>query len=141
MSPVPNGALFRVPPLPLAALAGALSVLGFAPFGLYPLPIATLALLILLWRRASGLRHATLIGFIFGLGYFLTGVSWVYVSLHDFGAMPVPLAAFLTLLFCCILSLYPAAIGGAYFALGTRSILATVVVLPALWTLADWVRG
>jgi apolipoprotein N-acyltransferase len=141
VSPVPHGALFRVPPLPLAALAGALSVLGFAPFGLYPLLIATLALLVVLWQRAGSRRHALLIGFIFGLGYFLSGVSWVYVSLHDFGAIPAPLAALLTLLFCCILAAYPAVIGYAYFALGTRSVLATVVVVPALWTLADWVRG
>jgi apolipoprotein N-acyltransferase len=55
--------------------------------------------------------------------------------------MPAPLAAVLTLLFCCILACYPAAIGYAYHALGTRSVMATLVVLPALWTLADWVRG
>ena len=141
MSPVSNGALFRVPPLPLAALAGALSVLGFAPLYLYPLLFATLALLVVLWQRADSRGNAMLIGFVFGLGYFLAGVSWVYVSLHDFGSMPAPLAAVLTFLFCCILALYPALIGYAYFALGTRSVLATLVVMPALWTLADWVRG
>jgi apolipoprotein N-acyltransferase len=141
VSPVPNGALFRILPLLLAALAGALSVLGFAPFYLFPLPFATLALLIVLWRRANSRRHAMLIGFVFGLGYFLTGVSWVYVSLHDFGAMPALLAIFVTCIFCCILAAYPAVVGYAYFALGPRSALATLVVLPALWTLGEWVRG
>jgi apolipoprotein N-acyltransferase len=125
----------------LAALAGAVTVLGFAPFYLYALPVATLATLIVLWRRAATRRAALIAGFAFGLGYFLAGVSWVYVSLHDFGAMPAPLAAILTLLFCCILALYPAAIGYAYSALGTRSALNTLMVVPALWTLADWVRG
>jgi apolipoprotein N-acyltransferase len=118
-----------------------MGVLGFAPFYLYPLLIAALAVLIVLWRQAGSRRRALLIGFVFGLGYFLAGVSWVYVSLHDFGAMPAPLAAVLTLLFCCILACYPAAIGYTYYALGTSSVLATLVVLPALWTLADWVRG
>ena len=141
MSIVPHGVLSRIPALPLAALAGAMAVLGFAPFYLYPLLIAALALLMVLWRDAGSRRRALLIGFVFGLGYFLAGVSWVYVSLHDFGAMPAPLAAVLTLLFCCILACYPAAIGYAYHALGTRSVMATLVVLPALWTLADWVRG
>ena len=141
MNSAPNGALCGVPSLPLAALAGAVSVLGFAPFYLDPLPIATLALLIVLWRRAGGPRHAMRLGFVFGLGFFLTGVSWVYVSLHDFGAMPALLAAILTFLFCCILACYPAAIGYAYCVLGARSAAATLAVLPALWSLADWVRG
>jgi apolipoprotein N-acyltransferase len=141
VSAAPHGALFRVAPLLLAALAGAATVLGFAPFDFSFLPIATLALLTVLWRRSHSRRHAALIGFLFGLGFFLAGVSWVYVSLHDFGAMPALLAGVLTLLFCCILAFYPAAIGYTYFALGTRSVLNTVLVLPALWTLADWMRG
>ncbi|HEX3137400.1 MAG TPA: apolipoprotein N-acyltransferase, partial [Casimicrobiaceae bacterium] len=74
--------MFRIPHLPLALIAGALGVLGFAPFTFPPILIAALALLIVLWRRAATRRQAALIGFVFGLGYFLTGVSWVYVSLH-----------------------------------------------------------
>ena len=83
-----DGAFSRPQALAFAALAGAATVLGFAPFYLFPLPVATLALLIVLWQRAPSRRNAALIGFSFGLGYFLAGVSWVYVSLHDFGAMP-----------------------------------------------------
>ena len=130
-----------MPPALLAALAGAATVLGYAPFGLLLLPIATIALLIVLWRRAGSARGAAFLGLLFGLGYFLAGVSWVYVSLHDFGAMPALLAGLLTLAFCCILALYPAVVGYVYFALGSRTVLATVMVLPALWTLADWMRG
>ncbi len=141
MSSPSNGALFRLPAWLLAVLAGSVTVLGFAPFYLYPVPIATLAMLIVIWQRTGSARAAALIGFAFGLGYFLTGVSWVYVSLHDFGAMPALLAAVLTLLFCCILAAYLAATGAAYRALGARTVWITVVVLPALWTLADWVRG
>jgi len=76
--------------LPLAA--GAASVLGFAPFYLWPVPIATLAVLFFAWTRSPTKRQAALAGFAFGLGYFLAGVSWVYVSLHDFGSMPAILA-------------------------------------------------
>jgi len=125
----------------LAAFAGAVTVLGFAPFYLFALPVVTLAVLIVLWRRAASRRAAALIGFSFGLGYFLTGVSWVYVSLHDFGAMPALLAGVLTLLFCAYLALYPALTGWIYYVLGPRSALATLAALPALWALADWLRG
>jgi len=141
VSPVPNRALFRVPPLILAALAGAVTVLGFAPFYLFPLRSPRSRCWPCCGSAPAAVAIAALIGSLSASAVFLTGVSWVYVSLHDFGAMPVVLAAFLTLLFCCILALYPAAIGCLYYALGARSALATVVVVPALWTLADWVRG
>lgn len=136
-----SGTLSRIPSPLLALLAGAAGVLGFAPFGLFPVVIAVLALLIVLWQRADSRRRAALTGFAFGIGFFCAGVSWVYVSLHDFGAMPAPLAAVLTLAFACILALYPAAVGFVYAGVGARSKIATIVVLPALWVLADWIRG
>ena len=125
----------------LALLAGAATVPGFAPFYLFPLPVVTLALLIALWRCARNRRQAALLGFSFGLGCFLAGVSWVYVSLHDFGAMPALLAGFVTLLFCVYLAFYPAATGWIYYSLGARSTPVTLMALPALWTLAEWLRG
>ena len=137
-----NGsALSRAKALPLAALAGAVTVAGFAPLSVFPVPLLTVALLIVLWRRAPSRRDATLIGFCFGLGYFLVGVSWVYVSLHDFGGMPAPLAGSLTLLFCVYLALFPAITGWLYHALGTCSLPATLAALPALWTFTEWLRG
>ena len=89
-----------------------MTVAGYAPFYMFPLPVVTLAGLFYLWsagRHAA--RAAARTGFAFGLGLFLSGVSWVYVSLHDFGAMPAPLAAVATLLFCAFLALFPAAVG------------------------------
>ena len=71
-----------------ALAAGALSVAGFAPLAAFPLPFLTLAGLLLLWRLAATPRAAFRIGFAFGAGLFGAGVSWVYVSLHDFGSMP-----------------------------------------------------
>lgn len=125
----------------IAALAGAVTVAGFAPLSVFPLPLVSLALLIALWRRASSRRDAAFIGFAFGLGYFLVGVSWVYVSLHDFGAMPAPLAGILTLAFCVYLALFPALTGWTYYVLGAHSLSVTLTALPALWTLTEWLRG
>jgi apolipoprotein N-acyltransferase len=124
-----------------AALLGAATVGGFAPFELYPVPLVTLALLIVLWRCSTNRMNAALTGFAFGMGFFLAGVSWVYVSLHDFGAMPPLLAGLMTLLFCMILAAYPAITGYVYYAMGPRSALATLAVLPAMWTLTEWLRG
>ncbi len=131
----------RAPPLIAAALAGAATVAGFAPLEWFPLPILTLALLIAIWRRAPGAGAAAAAGFLFGCGYFLAGVSWVYVSLHDFGAMPAWLAGGLTLLFCFYLALYPALTGWFFYRLGARSTVVTLTALPALWTLSELLRG
>ena len=95
----------------VAWLAGAATVFGFAPFHAFPVPVVALALLFRLWRRADSARSAAWLGFAWGLGCFLTGVSWVYVSLHDVGGMAMPLAAVATLLFCGWLALFPALAG------------------------------
>jgi apolipoprotein N-acyltransferase len=123
-----------------AFVLGAASVLGFAPFHLFPLPMATLALLFHLWRHHPHARAGALLGFCFGLGFFLAGVSWVYVSMHDFGAMPMPLAVLATLLFCAVLSLFPALAGWLQMYIAHPT-LRFALAAPALWTLLEWARG
>lgn len=132
---------FRHRPLLTAVLAGAATVGGFAPFGWFPLPILTLTLLVVLWRRAATARAAALLGFAFGFGCFMAGVSWVYVSMHDFGAMPAWLAAALTVLLCAYMALFTALAGWASRALAAHSAPAMLALVPALWTLAEWLRG
>ena len=133
--------LFRLPAPLLAAIAGATGVLGFEPVGFFPVTIGALALLAALWRRAGSAGRAAWIGFSFGIGYFVAGISWIYVSLHDFGAMAAPLAAFLTFALAAVLAAYPAIIGFVYHQAGAHTMTSTVILLPALWTLADWIRG
>jgi apolipoprotein N-acyltransferase len=143
--PPPSSFLLRkfLPPSSflLAFLLGALTVLGFAPVSLYALPVLTFAFLLWLWRRQPVPRRAAACGFAFGLGFFLSGASWVYVSLHDFGAMPAPIAAFTTLLFCAYLALFPALAGYLYARARAGEIVKLTVVVPAVWTLLEWTRG
>ena len=87
-------------------------------------------------------------GWLFGAGMFGVGVSWIYVSIHEFGSAAVPLALFLTLSFVSFLALYPALLGYISIRLlahfrRSRSVLAIelLVILPALWTLFEWWRG
>ena len=131
----------RKQPLILGALAGAATVGGYAPYDWFVLPVLTLAIFITLWQHAASARAAALIGFTFGLGCFIAGVSWVYVSLHDFGAMPSWLAVALTLLLCAYLALCPALTGWVCHTLGCRSQLVALATVPALWTLTEWLRG
>ncbi len=128
-------------PLFAAFLAGAAAVPGFSPFDLFPLALAALAVLIHLWLRAPAPRAAFWLGFAFGLGFFLAGVSWVYISMHRFGGMPAALAALATLLFCAFLALFPALAGALQARLRIAPALRAALVIPALWTLVEWLRS
>ena len=123
-----------------AAASGALTVAGFAPVSAFPLPMLALCLLLFLWREATP-QAAFRSGFAFGAGLFGAGASWVYVSLHDFGMMPAPLAAIGTVAYCAILSLYPAGAGWCLSKMRASPVLSAALALPALWTLFEWWRG
>jgi len=125
----------------LPFLLGAATVAGFAPLHLYPLPILALSGLLLLWERSRNARSAAAIGFCFGLGMFLAGVSWVYVSLHDFGGMGMLTAAIFTFFFCAYLACYPALIGVILELLPASRLVRLLLFFPALWALSEWVRG
>ncbi|MEW6591528.1 MAG: apolipoprotein N-acyltransferase, partial [Pseudomonadota bacterium] len=101
----------RLLPLLASCAAGALAVAGFAPIGFWPLTLASLAVLFALFARTTSVRGGFALGFAWGLGFFLAGVSWVYVSLSVYGGMAPWLAALATLLFCAFLALFPAAVG------------------------------
>ena len=133
--------------LAAASALGAVAVAAFGDWPLFPLPLLALAALDWLWLRAPSPRAAAALGFAFGLGHFLVGVSWVYVSLHDFGGLPAPIAGLATIVFCVILAAYPAAVGWAQAKLAAPARLAPpvaarlVLVIPAAWALAEWLRG
>ena len=125
----------------ISLLSGALAVAGFAPFGFWPLPILSLAVLFGLFTRTTSARAGFLIGLAWGLGFFLTGVSWVYVSLSVYGGMPMALAALSTFLFCGLLALFPAFVGALQARWRVSSMLRLLVLIPLGWSVAEWVRG
>lgn len=132
----------RLAPQAAAFLAGAVAVLGFPPAGFFPAALLALSVLIHLWSGAASPRAAFRLGFFFGLGLYGAGVSWVYVSLHRYGAMPMPLAALATLGFCAFLALFPALAGWvqAHIArdAATAAMPRAVLLIPAAWVLLEW---
>jgi apolipoprotein N-acyltransferase len=124
-----------------ATVLGAATVAGFEPAGLGWLPPVTLAALIVLWARAPSPRAAARLGFLFGLGFFGCGVSWVYVSLHEFGMMPAALAALATAFFCAYLALFPALVGSLQARFRAPAALRAMALVPPLWVLCEWLRG
>jgi apolipoprotein N-acyltransferase len=129
------------PLLLLSLAAGALAVAGFAPFKWWLLPLFSLALLFALLVRITSSRAGFLIGFTWGLGFFITGVSWVFISLSVYGGMATWLAALATFLFCAVLALFPAAVGALQARWRIAPALRLLLLMPLLWGVAEWVRG
>jgi apolipoprotein N-acyltransferase len=75
----------------LAPLAGASITLSLAPFNIWPSASLGCAVLAYLLAPARP-RQALWRGWLFGLGLFGSGASWVYVSIHVYGNAGVPLA-------------------------------------------------
>ncbi len=125
-----------------ALAAGGALTLAFAPYGLWPLGVLAPALLFLLWLHQRP-RRAWGRGLLFGLGLFGTGTAWVFDAIHGPGGVGLGLSLLLTALLVGLLALFPAAAGWAAARLGTRLPPGARLALlfPALWTLAEWVRG
>lgn len=125
----------------LALSAGLILPFAFAPFGWFPLAVLAPALLFSVWVSASAGR-ALWRGWLFGVGMFGIGTSWIQISLHQFG---VPLLAFsvsATVLFVAFLALYPGLLGYLAIRCAPPSAgLRLLLVWPALWTLMEWLRG
>lgn len=118
----------------MALLAGALMPLAFAPFSLYPLALLSLLGLFLSWHQVSP-KQAAWRGWLFGLGMFGVGVSWIYVAIHVFGQSGIFLASFLTFLFVAFLASYLAVLGWLIKKLspGRLSVSDFILLLPVAW--------
>lgn len=121
-------------------LLGALVMLSFAPFGLYPLAPLLLMPLLFAFIRSEP-RRASQLGFAFGAGLFLAGTYWLYISIHVFGEAPLVLAIFLMLALVFIMALYYGATGWLIARLNTGNLWHFVLVAPATWVFSEWLRG
>ncbi|MET1254524.1 apolipoprotein N-acyltransferase [Aliikangiella maris] len=118
-------------------LSGAIYPLGFAPFEFWPIAIVAVLCLILALLRIT-ILSAFQLAYCWGLGAFSIGASWVYVSIHEFGFVPVIGAAALTVIFVAFLALFKGFFGYLFFRLNwlTRGKV-LIVVLPLCWLVSE----
>ncbi len=124
-----------------ALAAGAATVFGFAPFGATPIPIVTMALLILLLQEAATPRAAATLGFAFGLTLFGAGASWVYVALNTFGGMSLWVAGIATVGLCAYLAFFAALAGWLAARWTAPRAWPRAVAVAAAWTVTEWARS
>jgi apolipoprotein N-acyltransferase len=130
--------------LAVAFASGLLSALGFAPFGIFPLLLLSLAVLVLLLDGANAeerrVWRSALIGWAYGFGQFLAGLYWVaYAFLVDplQHAWQIP---FVALLFPGGLALF-IALACTASSLFWREGISRILVVTVTYSLAEWLRG
>ncbi len=128
----------------LALVAGSIVPLAFAPFSIWLIAPFSLILLMLCWHQVTPGR-AFFRGWLFGLGMFGVGTSWVHISMNQYGGIGIPLSVFLTALFVMFLALFPALTGYMARKLtlrgGHRIAREYLLIIPAMWMLVEWIRG
>jgi apolipoprotein N-acyltransferase len=138
----------------VALLAGAANTLSFAPtpHGGW-LEVAIFVFFFAWLTRTTGWKSAALTGGAFGFGNYVTGVWWLYVSMHDYGGMSAPLAGAALVLFSLYLAVYPALAAGVWsFCAGHAQTSALddqpfaptwhgAFAFASAWAVGEWLRG
>ena len=119
----------------LSVIAGAIAPLSLAPFNYWYLGAVSVALLFFLLHNCSS-RKAAWLGWFYGLGFFGVGVSWVFVSIHEHGNAPAPLAGTMTGLFVAALAILPAIQCWLF-----RKLFRNALGFIGLWLLFEWLRS
>ncbi len=127
----------------VSALAGLALPLSFAPFELFPVAPLSVAVLFFVWTQVPA-RRAFLCGWLYGLASFGFGIFWISES-FQFSNIAIGWALLLTGLLVMFLALYPAIVGYGVRRLGqsgtTNQRYQLLLLMPAAWVLAEWVRG
>lgn len=132
-------------PMLFAALAGAASVLSFAPFGWWPVGILSLAFLFYQVGMDTNVKRSTLIGWAFGFGWTVAGIHWLYITMNRFGNIPGPMAVAAVCLLGVYMGLFSAFATGISTWLRRRLTLPVksflLLILPFAWGISEWMRG
>ena len=154
VTPAPAaGATFLLPLLPdpaqrprhagfLALALGVIAATGFQPIGLWPLTLLAVGLLAALLPRTRGWKQAAWLGWLFGLGHFTLGNSWIATAFTYQANMPAVLGWAAVPLLAVYLGVYPALAAGIARAVArTAGGPAMALALAGGWVLAEWLRS
>ncbi|MFT6102944.1 MAG: apolipoprotein N-acyltransferase [Candidatus Endobugula sp.] len=122
----------------LCVASGAVTPLSFAPFNLWPIGLTSIAVFAIASYHTQTPKAAFSYALSFGLGYFGTGASWVYVSIYYFGSTGLPLAILLTSLFISFVAFFFAL--PFYLLPYCKKSYKLTLGFPLLWVFSEWVR-
>ena len=124
-----------------ALIAGLILPFSFAPYHYFWLVFPLLT-----WLFMICVNQAPSIAFkrawLFGFGWFVHGVSWIYYSLHVHGGAPSVMAYLIIALLSMYLALFPALalyLSRRFFVASAN--IQLVLIFPLMFLLAEWLRG
>ncbi|WP_329605333.1 apolipoprotein N-acyltransferase [Undibacterium fentianense] len=131
----------------MALLLGALNVLAFAPYAIWPIQLITPALLLVMLMDPAkwNPKQAALIGLCYGFGQFVLGVCWLVIAMSRYGGMPWALSVIALSALASFMALFPSL---CFFLLQSlrlrwraRASLSYVVIFPVCWACTEFLRG
>lgn len=125
--------------IPLCLVSGALTPFGIAPFQTSWLSLVAVIGLIAALHSTESKKRCLVYSFCYGLGYFGTGVSWIFVSIHEHGSSSFPLALTLTALLIVFVAFVFAA---PFYGLGAfkKGLMRSLIGIPTIWVFSEWLR-
>lgn len=93
--------------------------------------------LIWLFKKQNNAKTSFYLGFMFGLGFFATSVSWIFVSIYKYGNTNVVIALLITSLFVIFLALFH----GINLYLLKKFKLTNILAFASSWVLLEMFRG
>jgi apolipoprotein N-acyltransferase len=120
-------------------LAGLSLVFAYAPFSQWYLSLFVPAIVFYHLAKEVPKKSAKLM-LLFAFGWFASGISWVHVSIDQFGGLPLVVSLALMLILCLYLALFPAlaAYLTAYFS--TKKQLNLWLLTP-FWLISEYLRS
>ncbi len=122
--------------LALALGAGAIFPLGLAPFDVWP--AALLAIGALFWALSRQSARPVLLGWLFGVGKYGVGTSWIYVSIHVYGDASPLLAGALVALFVAGMAVFHAGAAWLFVRFRPSGPVLAALAFAAVWVLTEW---
>jgi apolipoprotein N-acyltransferase len=123
----------------LCFLAGSSLVFAYAPFSQWYLTLFIPAISFYVIQNQTPKKAAKLIG-VFAFGWFASGISWIHVSIDQFGGLPLIISLGIMILLCLYLTLFPAlaAYLTAHFSENKQL---NLWLLPSFWLISEYMRS
>ena len=123
----------------ICLLTGLSLVFAYAPFSHWYLALFLPAITFHFIQNESPKNAAKYMA-IFAFGWFASGISWVHVSIDQFGGLPLIISLSLMLMLCVYLSLFPT-LAVYLTARFSKNRQLNLWLLPSFWLICEFLRS
>lgn len=121
----------------LMVIAGLSLALAYSPFNVTWLPFVSFTLWFFAIRQTT-IRESMIRSFLFCFCWFASGLSWVHISIANFGGIPLAFSLLMMAFLCAYLALFPTV---SIYLWQRFSKLHHWTILPLIWLLFEYLRS